>query len=56
MGILEGWGSTNPLVVTCTDVRDHTDVVLSQDDAALIYKHDQKSDLLSQARVVFVTQ
>jgi hypothetical protein len=56
IGILQHWGSTNPLVVTCKAVRDQTDAVLSQNDAVLIYANDQSSDLFSQARVVFVTR
>ena len=52
--LLESWGSKNPMVVKCTDVRKFTDAKISQDDAAAVYVNDQKSNLLAQARVVFI--
>ena len=52
--LLESWGSKNPMIVKCTDVRKFTDARIAQDDAAAIFVNDQKSNLLSQARVVFI--
>lgn len=52
--LLESWGSKNPMIVKCTDVRKFTDAKISQDDAAAVYVNDQKSNILSQARVVFI--
>lgn len=52
--LLESWGSKNPMIVKCTDVHKLTDAKISQDDAAAVYVNDQISNLLSQARVVFL--
>lgn len=52
--LLESWGSKNPMIVKCTDVSKLTDAKISQDDAAAVYVNDQKSNLLAQARVVFI--
>jgi hypothetical protein len=52
--LLESWGSKNPMIVKCIDVKKHTDAEISQDDAAAVYVNDQRSNLLSQARVVFI--
>jgi hypothetical protein len=52
--LLESWGSKNPMIVKCTDVQKLTDAKISQDDAAAVYVNDQKSNLLAQARVVFI--
>ena len=52
--LLESWGSKNPMIVKCTDVHKLTDAKISQDDAAAVYVHDQKSNIFSQARVVFL--
>jgi hypothetical protein len=52
--LLESWGSKNPMIVKCTDVQKFTDAKISQDDAAAVYVNDQKSNLLAQARVVFI--
>ncbi len=52
--LLESWGSKNPMVVKCVGVEKNTDAKISQDDAAAVYVNNQKSNLLAQARVVFV--
>ena len=52
--LLESWGSKNPMIIKCTDVQKFTDAKISQDDAAAVYVNDQKSNLLAQARVVFI--
>ena len=52
--LLENWGSKNPLLIQCVDVHNLTEAKISQDDAAAVYVNDQKSNLLAQARVVFI--
>ncbi|HHL33173.1 MAG TPA: hypothetical protein ENJ30_02280 [Desulfobulbaceae bacterium] len=52
--LLESWGSKNPMIVKCVGVEKNTDAKISQDDAAAVYVNNQKSNLLAQARVVFV--
>lgn len=52
--LLDSWGSKHPLIIKCVGVSQHTDAEVSQDDAAAIYVNNQKSNLLAQARVVFV--
>lgn len=52
--LLESWGSKNPMIVKCVSVEQNTDAKISQDDATAVYVNDQKSNLLAQARVVFV--
>ncbi len=52
--LLESWGSKNPMIVKCVGVENNTDAKISQDDAAAVYVNTQKSNLLAQARVVFV--
>jgi hypothetical protein len=52
--LLEGWGGIAPLRISCTGVQNYTDALISQNDAALIRKHDDNSSFLSQAKVVFI--
>ncbi len=52
--LLDSWGSKNPMLVKSTDVRKLTDAKISEDDAAAIYVHDKNTNILSQARVVFI--
>jgi len=52
--LLESWGSKHPMIVKCMDVRKLTDAKISQDDAAAVFVNDQKSNILAQARVVFI--
>ena len=54
--LLDNWGSKNPMLIKCVDVSNFTEAKISKDDAAAVYVHDQKSNLLAQARVVFVLQ
>ncbi|WP_419657126.1 conserved uncharacterized protein, DUF400 [Desulfosarcina variabilis str. Montpellier] len=54
--MLENWGSKNPMLVKCTDVDQFTDAKISLDDAEILYKHNLKSNLFAQARVVFMVQ
>ena len=52
--LLDTWGSKNPMLIRCVDVSNFTEAKISKDDAAAVYVHDQKSNLLAQARVVFL--
>ena len=52
--LLATWGSKNPLVVKCVKVVRGTEAVVSPDDATTIFEQNQKSNILSQAKVVFV--
>lgn len=52
--LLDTWGSKNPMMIRCVDVANFTEAKISKDDAAAVYVHDQKSNLLAQARVVFL--
>ncbi|TDT91898.1 hypothetical protein [Pseudodesulfovibrio indicus] len=52
--LLQSWGSTSPLVVKCVKVQKGTEAVVSVQDATVIFEQDQKSNILSQAKVVFV--
>ncbi len=54
--LLENWGSKNPMLIRCVDVANYTEAKISQDDAAAVFVHDQKSNILAQARVVFLLQ
>ena len=55
-GLLATWGSANPMQIKGKDVRRGTDVVIGADEAVAIYTHDQKTNFLSLAKVVFVIQ
>jgi len=52
--LLASWGSKNPMIIKPIGVHNFTDVKVSSDTAAAIYVHDQKTNFLSQAKVVFV--
>ena len=52
--LLQSWGSTKPLIVKGVGVVKMTNAKVSPDDAAAIYLSDQKSNLLAQAKVVFL--
>jgi hypothetical protein len=54
--MLENWGCKNPMLVKCTDVEQFTDAKISLNDAEMLYKHNQKTNLFAQARVVFMVQ
>jgi hypothetical protein len=41
-------------VVKCVKVQKGTEAVVSVQDATVIFEQDQKSNILSQAKVVFV--
>lgn len=52
--LLASWGSAAPLVVKCVKVMKGTEAVISVKDATLIFEQDQKTNMLPQAKVVFV--
>lgn len=52
--LLQSWGSTKPLIIKGVGVVKMTNAKVSPDDAATIYLSDQKSNLLAQAKVVFL--
>ena len=52
--LLESWGSKSPMVIKGTGVAKLTNAQITGDDASAVYVHDQKSNLLAQARVVFL--
>jgi hypothetical protein len=54
--MLENWGCRNPMLVKCTAVDQFTDAKISLDDAEMLYKHNLKTNLFAQARVVFMVQ
>jgi hypothetical protein len=52
--LLQSWGSTKPMIIKGVGVVKMTNAKVSPDDAAAIYLSDQKSNLLAQAKVVFL--
>ncbi len=52
--LLASWGAKNPMIVKAIGVYKSTDAKVSSDDAAAIYVHDQRTNFLAQARVVFL--
>ncbi len=52
--LLASWGSKSPLIVKCIKVEKGTEAVVSVKDATVIFEQNQKSNMLPQAKVVFV--
>jgi len=52
--LLKIWGSNNPMFIKAVGVVKFTDVKVSEDDAATIFIHNQKTQFLNQAKVVFL--
>ncbi len=52
--LLSSWGSKNPMVVKAVGVYKSTDAEVSSDDAAAIFVHNEESNFLAEARVVFL--
>ncbi len=52
--LLESWGSKHPMIIQTVDVSKQTDAKISRNDATAITVNDQASNLLAQARVVFI--
>jgi len=52
--LLASWGSKSPLVVKCVRVQRGTEAVVSVQDATIIFEQNKMSNMLPQAKVVFV--
>lgn len=52
--LLATWGSKQPMIVKCTKVMKGTEAVVSVQDATQIFEQNQKTNILPQAKVVFV--
>ncbi len=52
--LLQTWGSKNPMFVKAKGVVKFTDVQVGEDEAAVIFTHNQKTQFLNQAKVVFL--
>jgi len=52
--LLQSWGCQSPMELKVKSVVKLTDAQVGVDDAAAIYVHDQKSNMLAQAKVVFL--
>lgn len=52
--LLVSWGSKTPLTIKGVGVVKDTNAKISDDDAAAVYVHDKKSNMLAQAKVVFL--
>jgi hypothetical protein len=52
--LLESWGSKSPMTLKGIGVVKSTNAKISADDAAAVYVHDKKSNILAQAKVVFL--
>jgi len=52
--ILADLGAKNPLFIRSENIQSGTDVVISDNDAENIYAHNQQSNMLHRARVVFL--
>lgn len=53
-GLLASWGCSEAMVLKASAVNRSTDAIISKDDAAAIFTHNQKTSFLAQAKVVFV--
>lgn len=52
--LLGSWGSKSPMTLKSTAVVKNTNAKISLDDAAAVFVHDKKSNMLAQAKVVFL--
>lgn len=52
--LLASWGCQSPMVIKGETVKNVTDAVVSDNDAAAVFVNDQKYSILAQAKVVFV--
>ncbi len=52
--LLSSWGSKSPMTLKGISVVKSTNAKISADDAAAIYVHDKKSNILAEAKVVFL--
>jgi len=52
--LLQTWGAKNPMFIKAKGVVKFTDAQVGSDEAAAIFTHNQKTNFLAQAKVVFV--
>jgi len=52
--LLQSWGSNNPMYIRAKGVVKFTDAQVDSDEAAAIFTHNQKTNFLAQAKVVFL--
>jgi len=52
--LLQSWGSNNPMYIRAKGVVRFTDAQVGSDEAAAIFTHNQKTNFLAQAKVVFL--
>ncbi|NQU15766.1 MAG: hypothetical protein HQ561_16550 [Desulfobacteraceae bacterium] len=52
--LLVSWGSKSPMTLQGIAVVKSTNAKISADDAAAVFVHDKKSNILAQAKVVFL--
>ena len=52
--LLQTWGANNPMFIKAKGVVKFTDAQVGSDEAAAIFTHNQKTNFLAQAKVVFV--
>jgi len=52
--LLQTWGANNPMFIRAKGVVRFTDAQVGSDEAAAIFTHNQKTNFLAQAKVVFV--
>ncbi len=52
--LLQTWGANNPMFIKAKGVVKFTDAQVDADEAAAIFTHNQKTNFLAQAKVVFV--
>ena len=52
--LLQSWGSNNPMYIKAKGVVRFTDAQVGSDEAAAIFTHNQKTNFLAEAKVVFL--
>lgn len=52
--LLKTWGCTHPLIIKSEKIMKGSEVIVTKEDAEVIFTQNQKSDFFSQAKVVFV--
>lgn len=52
--LLQSWGAKNPMFVKAKGVVKLTDAQVGSDEAAAIFTHNQRTNFLAQAKVVFL--
>ncbi len=52
--LLKTWGANNPMIIKAIGIVKYTDVEVNEDEASAIFTHNQKTQFLNQAKVVFL--